>query len=149
MADDYQLFVDRWTHPDERPVPSTPASLDQAQEEIGAELPSELRDFLLRFGPVHTTIELLNLIIDEFIDLSDVSGFHTPEEIVSQTVGWRARGLPVTHVAFARDSQGNLFCFEAGERDEQVWFFDHDFNETECLDLSFSRWISRYAHLRG
>ena len=148
MTDHYQAFVDRWTHPDYRPAPSAPEALDDTQRQLGTELPSGLREFLLRFGPVSTTSELLDLIVDQELDLADLSEFYRPEAIVSETFVWRANGLPSTHVAFACDCQGNLFCFKVGDRAQNMWFFDHEFGTTESLGLGFPQWVSRYATLR-
>jgi hypothetical protein len=152
MKDLYQSFVDKWTHPNHRAQPCTPASLDLAESQLGAALPAALREFLESFGPVSTSIDLLDTIVEGELDLYDVSDFHDPDAIVQETLGWRKLGLPADLVAFARDCQGNLFCFTAdNERqpDSEVWYFDHDLGNSDSLGVDFKSWVGAFAGLRA
>lgn len=150
MTDQYQLFVDRWTHADYRPQPCTPAALDLVETQLATALPGSLREFFESFGPISTTIDLLDHIVDRELDLQDVSEFLDPEALVSRTAAWRNLGLASDLIAFACDWQGNLFCFKSVPSrppDAEVWYFDHDFGTNEPLDVKFREWVGAFASL--
>jgi hypothetical protein len=121
------------------------ADLDALVTEFGTRFLLAYRKFLERFGPVGTNSDLLHLIVEKELDLSDISEFYAPGTIRSQTLGWRDRGLPEDFLAFAGDCQGNLFCFalvqpsEGRPANAAVWYFDHDEGETSCLNADWSR----------
>ncbi len=154
MTEQFEQFIERWTHPDYRPEPTPAADLDSVEAEFGTLFPASYRAFLEKFGPVGTTAALLELIVERELDLSDVSEFYEPDGIKSQTLGWRDLGLPAEFVAFAGDCQGNLFCFSLapstdGRRpaDTSVWYFDHDDAEITNLNVDFTQWVVKFGKL--
>ena len=152
MAHAYPVFVDRWTHPDYRPDPTAASVLDVVERELSFVCPIAYREFLEGYGAVSTTSALLEHIVEGELDLSDVSGFLSPADIGAVTMSWRTAGLPEELVAFASDSCGNLYCFHRNDgiergNDAMVYFFDHDFGECDCLEISFRDWIRTYAEL--
>jgi cell wall assembly regulator SMI1 len=149
MNPQYQRFIDTWTYPDYRPGPTLLAALDAVEQQLATVLPRSLRDFLAAYGPVSAP-GLLGAVVEQDLEIEDLSEFLGPDDMVELTQGWRGQGLAAHLVAFATDSSGNLFCFEeASERadDAQVWFFDHDFQTNESLGLTFAQWLDRYADL--
>lgn len=107
-------------------------------------LPADYRSAVLQLGLPRPTIALLDAIVDQELDLRDVSDFLSPAEVVSVTEDWRALGLPEELVAFATDCMGNLFCFPTAADTGgpvPVLFFDHDARTVEVIAPSFIIWI--------
>jgi hypothetical protein len=112
-------------------------------------LPKDYKEVLASHGAPATTAALLDGIVDRQIDLAEVSEFHTPSQIVSETEGWRELGLPPDLVTFAGDSSGNFFCFKPADQpaSDAVWFFDHDLIEVYEVAPSFREWIRQFCEL--
>ena len=130
-------FVARWAYQGERPEPTTEKGVASAEVKLGAKFPDSYRAFVKSFGAIESRIELLSHIADEELDFAEIQEFFEPEEVVSTTHDWRGRGLPSEFVAFGSDSMGNLSCFRCvgGACENEVWFFDHDFEEVETTSL--------------
>ena len=97
---------------------------------------------MLAVGLPRPTIALLDAIVERELDLASLGDFYSPDEIVTETIDWRERGLPAELVVFAGDESGNKFCFPADRSaGEGVWFFDHDFGTIREIALSFGAWI--------
>lgn len=148
----YLQFIDRWTHPAFRAAPVAAAELDAVESTLGFRFPSAYREFLEHFGPASTHRGLLTRIVDDELDLPDVSSFVAPAEIAETMQRWQACGMPEELVVFATDCQGNFFGFSRRDgatraADADVYFFDHDFDETYCLDMEFRILIAAYAGL--
>lgn len=139
-------FIAKWTHPDHPPERIGPEQFEAVEARLGA-LPQSYKRAVILHGLPSPAVSLLEAINEDDLELSDVSEFLAPHEIVNSTEGWRACGLPAQFVAFASDCMGNLFCFNAGDlagRDV-VWLFDHDFDEAEEVAPSFDDWIAAYC----
>ncbi len=144
-------FTKAWCGDYREPERVTETALTQVEKELGADLPVSYKSAILSVGLPSPTIELLDHICDHEIDLPDLSGFHSPEDVVTSTTGWRELGMPEHLIAFASDCSGNLFAFtisSTGNCDE-VWFFDHDFGTSEKLADSFEAWLNLYNNLRN
>lgn len=146
-----QRFVDQWTHPSYRASPVAASDLQLVEDSLSIQLPAPFRHFLISHGPVAARIGLLDTIVDLELDVDDLNEFHSPDEIVSETLAWREMGLPAGHIAFARDSMGNLFCFNcplpAPQCTDEIWVFDHETGDLESTGLGFVDWLEVYASL--
>jgi hypothetical protein len=143
-------FISLWTHPDSVPDTVGASDLEDLERRLETQLPLDYRDAILQFGLPRPTIELLDAICDRELDLSDVSDFLDPKEIVQVTEEWRELGLPEELFAFATDCMGNLFCFPTDTnsgREQPVFFWDHDSKQVETVASSFTRWIEDYCRL--
>src|SRR5438552_3095341 len=101
-------------------------------------------------GLPQPTIALLGAVVERKLDLHSVRAFHSPSDMIEQTVGWREAGMPERLIVFASDDLGNKFCFDgdrlkSGAADSaSIWFFDHDFNTVDAIAPSFADWINAF-----
>lgn len=143
-------FISLWTHPDYAPEPVDASGLESVEHHLQTKLPLDYRKAILEFGLPRPTIELLEAICDRELDLHDVSEFLGPQEIVQVTEDWRDLGLPDELFAFATDCMGNLFCFPSDpdvNREQPVFYWNHDSKEVTAVASSFSFWIEGYCRL--
>jgi len=143
-------FIGLWTHHDYPPDQVNLAELDAAEAQLQTRLPTDYRNAVLEFGLPRPTIALLDTIVDHELGLADVSDFHAPKEIITETEGWREVGMPQDLVAFCSDCCGNQFCFavsDVRQPEQAVIFWDHDFNSVETVAPSFTDWIGTYCTL--
>lgn len=147
----FNRFVELWTHPKFPPDRVSEDELRRAEAHLQASLPDDYRSAVLQIGLPRPTIELLDFIAEQELDLRDVSDFLGPAEMISVTQEWRELGLPDNLVAFATDCMGNLFCFptntEAGGS-VPVYFFDHDFETVDLIAPTFTHWVNEFCELR-
>lgn len=148
-----ERFIQRWTFPAYPPEGVLPSDLDAAEHQLGVHFPLEYRDAILQAGLPRPTIALLNSIVDQDLDLRDVSEFFSPSEILATTFGAREAGMPPQLIAFASDCAGNMFCFDADKLrsadvdQNAIWFFDHDFCVVEPEAPGFAVWINRFCQV--
>ena len=142
-------FVEKWTrYP---PDSVSEEHLADAERQLGVRFPEDYRQAVLDVGLPRPTIALLSAIVDRGLDLNDLSNFHSPKEIVEETLDWREIGMPDQLVAIASDCSGNKFCFDAdelgGDSAEMpaIWFFDHDFGTVDQVAPSFHAWIDAFC----
>lgn len=143
-------FAAKWSHPNDPPTAVSKKELEVAENTLKLRFPIDYRDQVLEAGLPSPTRALLSAIVDNDLELNDLSDLYEPDVIVTETRDWRKIGMPKTLVAMGSDGAGNKFCFD--ERDLQgavaarapVYFWDHDFNETEMIAESFAGWISSY-----
>jgi hypothetical protein len=146
-------FTEAWVHPDFGPVPVSPEALDRAEARLETYLPRSFRECMIQVGPPSTALSLLSTIVDRRLDIPDIGDFLGPEELIATTESWRESGLPENMVAFATTGGGDLYCFEvvpedaAVPDDAVVWYFDHEEQAVESLDLPFSKWLALYANI--
>jgi hypothetical protein len=143
-------FIELWTSQGYPPDQVSLAELDAAEARLQTRLPTDYRSAVLEFGLPRPTIALLDTIVDHELGLADISDFHAPNEIVAETEGWCAAGMPQDLVAFGSDCCGNKFCFavsDVRQPEQAVIFWDHDFNSVETVAPSFDRWIETYCTL--
>lgn len=141
-------FISLWTHPDYAPDAVTEDELERVEGRLETRLPADYRSAVLHFGLPRPTIELLDAIVDRGIELTGVSDFLGPAEMVTVTEDWRDSGLPEELVAFATDCMGNLFCFPPAAEaigEVPVFFFDHDERSVDVVAPSFTRWIDDFC----
>ncbi|MEO1048835.1 MAG: SMI1/KNR4 family protein [Pseudomonadota bacterium] len=145
-AEKLRLFQTKWCSADYPPDVVSESALLKAGEQLAWQVPEDYSQAVLEVGLPQPTIALLNTIVDNELDVFDLSEFLNPEAIVERTIGWREIGLPEHLVAFASDSSGNLFAFckESPSKPSEVWIWDHDFNEVEKLASSFGQWLDSY-----
>lgn len=96
------------------------------------------------------TLALLSAIDDGEVDLHDLSNLCKPAEIREETLGWRQAGLPEDLLVIGGDCMGNKFCYNLTDLMKKtdakapVFFWDHDFFETEEIAPTFTDWINRF-----
>ena len=150
----FQAFADRWIATEDR-VPLPLSRLAQLEDALGVTLPATYKSFLMTVGPVLVPIALLDSIVDQRLDVTDVQEFYGVETAVSVTRDWRRNGLPDEFYAIACDCMGNQYCLPIQDPGEEmvdnpnVWFFDHEEGEAYDLDVQFSDWIQRYADIES
>ncbi|MDP2260821.1 MAG: SMI1/KNR4 family protein [Caulobacter sp.] len=135
-------FARLWGSKNYPPDSVRPDDLAHAEDAVGRRLPDSYRAAVLEVGLPRLTIALLHSIVEQDIDLADISGFLSPTEIVESTVDWRELGLPDHLIAFATDCTGNLFAFDL---DGSIWIFDHDYGTIDRLADSFEDWLGDYC----
>jgi SMI1 / KNR4 family (SUKH-1) len=141
-------FIALWTHPNSATDAVSEKELQRAEASLRTLLPTDYRSAVLQFGLPRPSIELLDAIADRELDLSGVSDFLGPAEMVSVTQDWRDLGLAEELIAFATDCMGNLFCFpeaDAADGGGPVFFFDHDSRTVDVVAPSFTRWIDEFC----
>ncbi|MEI9932100.1 MAG: SMI1/KNR4 family protein [Rhizomicrobium sp.] len=140
-------FIQKWTHPDYQPESVSAEALREVEQHFQLLLPEAYKCAVLMYGLPRPTISLLHSIVEQNLDVHNVTNFYAPHEIISQTEGWRKAGMPKDLIAFASDGSGNNHCFRLGDDvlASQVWFFDHDFVEVELEAQDFDAWIESYC----
>jgi hypothetical protein len=144
-------FIAKWTHEDYPPEEVAGSELDAVEARFGFALPEDYRQAILAKGVPRPTIALLSSIVAADLDLSDVSDFFAPAEVIKLTEEWRGGGLPAHLVAFANDCSGNLFCFDGRASEDQVsdlamvLFWNHDDGDLTVAADNFTRWIERFC----
>lgn len=144
--DGFAGFIERWCQLGERSEPVDQEGLAAIELELGFTLPQDYRSGVVSYGLPTPDISLLDFIVYNELDLPDISAFHSPGEIVSSTRNWCELGMPSHLVAFASDCCGNQFAFSR-ETPDEVWFYDHDFDEAERVSDDFSAWVRSYVEL--
>ncbi len=147
-----ERFIELWASSDSPPETVSEKDVASAEEQLGTSFTAPYRSAIINHGLPNPTIAMLDKIVDLESDISDVSNFLTPSDIVETTFDWHELGLPTELVAFATDCSGNLFCFSESinvlESDESpILFFDHDFGTTETISASFPEWLDAYCKL--
>lgn len=144
-------FVKLWVHPDSPPIPVSEKQMEAAESKLNSYLPTDYKDALLNVGSLHTTISLLDIIVDGEHDVHDLSELFALENVVSETVAWREIGMPHNLIAIGSDCQGNKFCIGVFQNNKPaksiIYFWDHDFDEVEEIAKSFDEWIESYNSL--
>ena len=145
-----EAFHNAWGSDSYPPNPVDRASLEKGEREIGFTLPESYKEAVLKVGLPRPTIALLDFICDEELDLPDLSEFHGPAEIAASTTGWREAGMPTHLVAIANDCSGNQFAFSTkpSNNEDEIWFWDHDFDTVELVAGSFEAWLRLYINLK-
>lgn len=146
-----QAFARKWSHPDYPPRKVAPEALSSAERSMGVSLPQDYKSQILAVGLPHPTLALLAAIVDNDLDLHDLSELCQPVDIVEDTHGWRKAGMPDDLIIIGSDSAGNGFCFDERElrsRDvvtaAQIYFWDHEHGTVEHIAPSFPAWIASY-----
>lgn len=143
-------FVQKWCHPDHPPTTVDADDLLAAEHKLGVVFPEDYRSSVLAVGLPSPTLALLSAIVDKELDLRDLANLLSPEEVVDETFGWREIGMPGNLIAIGNDAGGSKFCFDEDDLKGQsvasapIYFWDHDFDETERVSDSFSAWIGSY-----
>ena len=147
----HERFVTRF-HFGEPPTPMTDAELDSVDAALDTRLPASFREFMTRFGAVHTP-RILDEINDRGLDHPDVQEFLSAKEAIEGTKGYWSAGMPDHVIGVASDCMGNMIGFgRSHERrdDAPVLFFDHDFVEVSEIAPSFDSFLDWYlGHLDG
>lgn len=141
-------FTELWTSPHYPPEPVFRGGLDDVEQRLNVRLPRDYRQAILLIGLPRPTISLLHTIVDGELDLHAVGDFYAPSKIVEETIGWREISMPEHLVAFANDGCGNQFCFDVRSSESSgVWFYDHDFQTTSLVAVSFDAWVEAFCRL--
>jgi len=147
----HETFVARFQFGDP-PTPMADVELDSVEAALDTKLPASFREFMTRFGPVHTPL-VLDGITDCGLDHPDVQDFLSAKQAVENTKGYWSAGMPADVIGIASDCMGNMIGFlRSGERrdDAPVVFFDHDFVEVSEIASSFDEFLNWYlGHLDG
>lgn len=149
-----ETFIALWSSNFHAPTSVTLEDLAGVEQRLGFRFPNDYINAVVVHGLPSTTIALLDCIVDQELELHDISEFHSAEEIVDSTIGWREAGMPEHLVAIANDCMGNQFCFrpETLQRERPdtspIWFWDHDFDTSEVISPSFESWIRAYCQIK-
>jgi SMI1-KNR4 cell-wall len=149
----FSMFIDKWVHPDYRPIPILAEALDRVEDRFQTRLPESYRNFMESVGPASADLSLLTTIVDNRLDLPDLQEFFSPEVVVEQTTMWRTIGLSKELIAFAGQGAGDMFCFEVipkfkpASEELNVWYFNHEEREAYDLEITFLSWVKQYAEL--
>lgn len=144
-------FALQWSHPDYPPVKVDEAELHKIGKTLGVMFPEDYKAEVLSVGLPSPTLALLSAIVDQELELHDLSELNAPMEILEETMGWRDAGLPKNLIVIGSDSMGNKFCFDVADLEGEtvasapVYFWDHDFDTVEFVSSSFPEWISSYT----
>lgn len=146
-----KAFDEAWGSPGYERELVEQSALVAAERKLGCALPRSFRSAILDYGLPSVTIELLSTICDREVDVPDVSEFHSPKEIATSTIDWRELGMPRHLIAFASDGSGNQFAFSTKptQQIDEVWFWDHDFEDCDLIANSFENWLQLYVDLKG
>ena len=139
-------FQEKWGQAEYPPDTVSDSDLRKAGEQLEWQIPEDYAQAVLEAGLPRPMIALLDVIVDDELDIFDVSDFLNPDEIVERTKSRHEIGLPIHLVAFASDCSGNLFAFSRAPEaaPSEVWFWDHDFDETRKLSATFGQWLDLY-----
>jgi hypothetical protein len=142
----HDRFVERFQF-GERPRPLSETDLDAIESGLNTRLPLAFRQFMTRYGPVHTP-RTLDLVTDLGLDHPDIQDFFPVDAAVENSRGYWAAGMPDNVIGVASDCMGNMIGFRrSGERfdDLPVVFFDHDFVTVTELAPSFDACLQWYV----
>lgn len=143
-------FARKWCHPDHPPTAVNADDLLVAERKLGVVFPEDYKSAVLAVGLPSPTLALLSAIDDKDLDLRGLADLLSPGEVVEETFGWRESGMPRNLIAIGSDDSGSKFCFDENDLKGQsvasapIYFWDHDFDETERVSDSFSAWIGSY-----
>jgi hypothetical protein len=147
----HEDFVSRF-HLGDRPKPVTDAELGSVEAGLDTKLPASFREFMTRFGPVHTP-RIFDEIADRGLDHPDIQEFLSAEDAVENTKGYWSAGMPDDVIGVASDCMGNMIGFRRSRErhdDAPVLFFDHDIVEVSEIAPTFDGFLDWYlGHLNG
>jgi hypothetical protein len=144
-------FSVQWSHPDYPPVKVNQSELNAAEIALGVHFPEDYKAEILSVGLPHPTLALLSAIVDQEIDLYDLSELSAPNAIVDETTVWRKIGLPKNFIVIGNDSMGNKFCFDGANLQDDtvasaaVYFWDQETGTVDLVAASFPDWIGDYV----
>lgn len=144
-------FSIQWAHPDTPPKQVTPSDLTSSEIALGVQFPEEYKEEVLSAGLPSPSLALLSAIVDQEVDLHDLTELNTPNEILEETMSWREIGLPSNLIVIGTDGMGNKFCFDATDlqggkvQAAPIYFWDHDFEKVDFVANSFRDWIGTYS----
>jgi cell wall assembly regulator SMI1 len=151
-----QDFANSWCHPNHSPVQVSATEISELELELGVSFPEDYRSGVISCGLPHPTTKLWDWLSEEDMRLGGLTGplrphlseFYSPDEI-REALGWVEAGMPKDLIPFASDSAGNKICFSRAELERHaksaVYFWDHDFLETEQQADSFTEWLKLYV----
>ncbi|MEM9879789.1 MAG: SMI1/KNR4 family protein [Pseudomonadota bacterium] len=143
-------FADKWCDPSSLPQVVIEDELNSIEKDFAIALPRDYRDQVLAVGLPSPTLALLSAIVDNEVDMNDLSRLNAPAEIKQETLDWRDAGLPANLLVIGADCSGNKFCFDLGDltpasdQEAAVYLWDHDFLETRRIAPSFSAWMNGF-----
>jgi hypothetical protein len=141
----HERFVERFQF-GARPHPLSDTELDSIEGGLCTKLPLAFRQFMSRYGPVHTP-RTLELVTNLGLDHPDIQDFLSADEAVGNSRGYWAAGMPDDVIGVASDCMGNMIGFRrSGEQSDDlpVVFFDHDFATVTELAPSFDECLHWY-----
>jgi cell wall assembly regulator SMI1 len=148
----YGDFVNLWCKGHYKPRKISRNKIEMVEAELSFKFPPSYREAMISHGSTDVMISLLDTIVDQNLNLRDVSEIFQPTKIYDTMVGWQDAGMPKHLIPIAKDCAGNLFCFSAQDTPDSsqeipIHFFDHDFDEVELEADSFEEWVKAYLEL--
>ncbi len=134
----HESFVKKF-HLGQEPKPLTDEELDSIEAELNTKLPVAFREFMARFGQVHTP-GILDAVTAGDLDHPDIQDFLSAREAIANTKGYWSTGMPNDVIGVATDCMGNMIGFHRSHErreDAPVLFFDHDFITVSEIAPSF------------
>lgn len=139
-----------WCHVDYPPKPMANEDILRLEKSLQTVFPLDYKLAIEAIGALHTSIKLLDEIVDNQFDVPDLSCLYSADEVLSETVEWREIGMPDHLIAIGSDCAGNKFCIASEDRYHEtspIYFWDHDFDDTELVAPTFNHWIAEYNKL--
>lgn len=155
ISSPYARFYDRWGETYHPAVKPSLAHIADVEKQLGFAFPAVYVGAVTQTGTFSVRVALLDEIVDQRLDLRDISEVLNIGEIHETMSGWREAGMPKEMIPFASDSMGNIFAFDArdslgGRRpDCPIYFWDHDFDEVSLEASGFDEWIAKYNAIAG
>jgi hypothetical protein len=131
--------------------PASARSVRLAETRLGTLLPRSYVEFASAHGSVWTPT-LLDKVVDKDLDHPDLQDMFNPSKAVAASQLMWQGGMSRELVAFAGDSQGNVFCFRKAKRcqdDAEVLLFDHEFHEVGKVAKGFDPLLLWYVESCG
>ena len=146
-----KTFVERWGAKSETKK-SSDTDIQKLESTFGISVPEEYKFFINQYGDVYCH-DLLDIICDNELELSDVQNFFLPDQAIKDTDTYIKAGMPEGYFAFASDCMGNMFCFKISELKNNslkpaIWLFDHDLVSVEKISDSFLDWIEKFNTIK-
>ena len=144
------IFVKKWNRK-ESPEHATNDNILNVENELKFILPKSYKYLITNYGNIYTT-DILDAVVDNELGLNDIQNFELPEQALKDSISWQEAGMPAGFYAFASDCMGNMFCFKNSEcqnenEEPPIWFFDHDFDETEKIAENLLSWLEVYNEM--
>jgi hypothetical protein len=148
----YNDFLDVWCRGYYKTHKTSRKKFEMIEAELGFKFPPSYREAMISFGASDVMITLLDTIVDQNLDLRDVTEIIRPAKIYKEMIGGQKAGMPNHLIPIASDCMGNSFCFSTHEvsdsaKEIPIYFFDHDFDEVDLEADCFEDWLKAYLNI--
>ena len=143
-------FAERFNKSDTA-KPSTQVEINELEHEFQIVLPEDYKTFLLNFGNIWTP-DILDLVVDKNLPISDVQQFWSIDKIIYDKQNKWTLHVSTDIIPIASDCMGNIFAFLRDDlklptETADIYFFDHDLDTVEKISNSFTNWIVEFNNI--